>query len=304
MALRIRTTGALPLVASLLAGGCFSIEQYAIDKLSGGLAAGAETFAREDDPELVRYSMPLTLKAMEAVLLNDPENTGVLAAAAAGFSQYGYAFVLRDAQAMEETDYAGYLVELDRALRLFLRARDYGLRALEVGHPGIGELLRAAPAEAAAGLGPDDLEAAYWCASAWGLAISAGRDRPELLADIDAVRSLLRRALELDEDFRGGALHEAMIVIEGLPEMMGGSPEKAREHFERALELSGGHTAGTYLSLAENVVLPAQDREEFVRLLEKALAVDLDARPESRLANRLAQDKARALMEKLDDLFL
>jgi len=303
MAPRTRISPLLAALSLCLAAGC-SIKKIALDKLSGGLAAGAETFAREDDPELVRHSMPITLKAMEAVLLGDPENVDVLTAAAAGFAQYSYAFVLRDAQALEEVDYEAYLYEQERALRLFLRARDYGLRALEGSHPGIAEGLLTRPAEAAAVLTERDVDAAYWCASAWGLAISSGGDRPELLADIDAVRALLRRSLELDEDYGEGSLHEAMIVIEGLPPAMGGSPERARRHFERAVELSGGNNAGTYVSLAENVALPAQDRDEFVRLLEQALAVDLDARPQSRLANRLALMRARELMEKLDDLFL
>jgi len=292
------------LVAALLSGGCFSLKDYALDKLYGLSAAGIESFAREDDPELVRLAMPVTLKAMEAVLLRDPENAAVLTAAAGAFAQYSYAFVLSDAQKLEETDYRAFLIGQERALRLFLRARDYGLRGLEVSHPGISEALILDPEGAVMALSEEDVEAAYWCASAWGLAISAGRDRPELLADIDAVRALLRRSLSLDEDYGEGSLHVAMIIIEGLPPMMGGSPERARGHFASAIELSGEGIAGPYLTLAENVSLPAQDREEFIRLLRITLDMDLDARPQSRLANRLAQMRARELMEKLDDLFL
>ena len=47
-----------------------------------------------------------------------------------------------------------------------------------------------------------------------------------------------------------------------------------------------------------------QDRAEFESLLEKAMAVDLDAAPEQRLANLIAQRKARFLLDNADELFL
>ena len=150
----------------------------------------------------------------------------------------------------------------------------------------------------------EDVELAYGTAGTWGLAIGLGKDDPGLVADVDAVRALLRRALELDEDWDQGALHEAMISVEGLPRAMGGSPERAREHFQRALALSGGQRASLYLKLAENVSVPAQDRDEFETLLRQALAVDLDAAPDLRLSNRITQDRARRLLDGIDDLFL
>jgi len=78
----------------------------------------------------------------------------------------------------------------------------------------------------------------------------------------------------------------------------------ARRHYQRALELSGGRRASTHLALAEAVSVKKQDRAEFQALLDKALAVDPDAAPEGRLANVLAQRKARRLRRQIDDLFL
>ena len=95
-----------------------------------------------------------------------------------------------------------------------------------------------------------------------------------------------------------------MIKIEALPAAMGGSVEEARRHYERAVELSEGLRASPYVSFAESVSLPAQNRAEFEALLRKALAVDLDAEPQSRLANRIVQRRARQLLEQSDELFL
>jgi predicted anti-sigma-YlaC factor YlaD len=293
----------VPLALILAASGC-SVRRLAVNGLADSLAESAATFAREDDPELVREALPFALKAIEAVLIASPDNEGLLVSASSAFSLYAYAFVQCDAERIAPADYAGAQHLEQRALALYLRARDYGLRGLELHHPGIGAELRTQPAQAAAALTKEDLELAYWTGGTWGLAIALGKDDPALVADVDAVRALLRRTLELDESYGEGALHEALIPIEGLPEVMGGSKARARAHFERALELSGGRRASLYLSLAENLSVPAQDREEFERLVRQALAVDLDAAPDERLSNRISQARARLLLERIDDLFL
>ena len=101
-----------------------------------------------------------------------------------------------------------------------------------------------------------------------------------------------------------GAIHEAMIVLEGLSPLMGGDPERARKHFERAVELSQGRRAGPYVTMAECVCIPNQDREEFERLLGQALEIDPDEDPSARLVNLIVQKRAGILLERIDDFFL
>lgn len=291
------------LMAALLTGAC-SVRSLAVNGLADALAGSAAAFAREDDPALARDALPFAMKMIEGVLIENPENETLLSAASAAFGLYAYAFVHVDAEALEARDYAAGTAMKARALALYLRARDYALRALELRHAGLAGGLRAAPAAAAARLTAADVELAYWAGGTWGLAISLGKDDPALVADVDAVRALLRRALELDEDYGAGALHEALIPIEGLPRAMGGSEQRAREHFQRALELSGGTRASLFLKVAENLSIPAQDRDEFERMLALALAVDLDADPDQRLSNRISWIRAQNLLERIDDLFL
>jgi predicted anti-sigma-YlaC factor YlaD len=112
------------------------------------------------------------------------------------------------------------------------------------------------------------------------------------------------RGLALREDFDGGAIHEAMIVLESLPAVMGGSAERARDHFQRAVALSGGRRASPYVTLAESVSVMQQNRAEFERLLRQALAIDPDRNPSTRLETILTQQKARSLLAHEDELFL
>jgi predicted anti-sigma-YlaC factor YlaD len=52
------------------------------------------------------------------------------------------------------------------------------------------------------------------------------------------------------------------------------------------------------------VSVARQDRAEFERLLQEALAVDPEALPQERLANIVAQRRARWLLGRADDLFI
>jgi hypothetical protein len=152
----------------------------------------------------------------------------------------------------------------------------------------------------------EDVPLLFWTGVSWSLAIASAQDDPEMLADLPRAEALMRRALDLKEDFDAGAIHEYFIAYEGgRPEAMGGSAQKARRHFERAMELSGGKKVSPLVTLAENVPVRSQDRKEFLDLLDRALAFDArNEAPEYRLANLVAQRKARRLKGRVDELFI
>ena len=216
---------------------------------------------------------------------------------------YAGGWVEAEAERIDGTDFAGAQRVRERALRLHLRARGYCLRALELDLPGVAARLATDPVAALADTERSQVELLYWTGAAWGSAIALGLDRPAMVADLPAVRALFGRALALDPDYDRGAVHEAMISIESMSELLGGSPERARSHFERAIELSGGLRASPFVAWARGVPVAQQDRREFRRALERALAVDPDASESDRLANRLAQERARRLLARADELF-
>jgi tetratricopeptide (TPR) repeat protein len=187
---------------------------------------------------------------------------------------------------------------------MFIRARNYGLRGLELDHKGITQRLSLMPDSAAREIKKKELPMLFWTAAAWGSAINLGKDRADMLADLGTVRALMQRGLTLDESYDGGAFHEAFVLLEALPPEMGGSPERARQHFERAVELSHGQKASPYITLAQSVSVMTQNRKEFRELLDKALAVDPDHDPSRRLETLVLQQRARTLLKHEDDLFI
>jgi predicted anti-sigma-YlaC factor YlaD len=284
--------------------GC-SIKHFAINRLGDALAGGGSTFTGDEDPDLVRDALPFSLKLIESLLAESPRHQGLLLAAASGFTPYAYAFVQEDADELEESDLVKTTALRIRARNLYFRARDYGIRGLEIAHPGFGSQLRRDPKIAVQIARKRDVPLLYWTAASWGAGISLSKDLPDLVADQGIVEALMDRALALDGAYNDGAIHAFLIAYE--PSRIGATGDfalRSRQHFERALELSKGHQAGLFVSLAENVSIQKQDRVEFETLLKRALDVDVNAAPEYRLANLIMQRRARWLLQRTDELFL
>ena len=295
---------ASPLLALLLlAAGC-SPRAYIAGQVADAISGGVGTLGSDDDPQLVQDATPFALKLSESLLVSTPDHGGLLLSLARGFTQYAAVFVWQDA--VESADPVVREAGTGRARRLFLRAREYGLRGLETRHPGFRRLVSGDPAGAARAAGREDVPLLYWTGAAWSLAIAASPGDPEMIADLPRCEALMRRVLELREDFDAGAIHEYFIAFEGArPAAMGGSVERARQHLARALELAAGRKVSPLVTFAEAVSVGAQDRREFLGLLEQALAVDARRLPpEHRQANLAAQRKAAWLKGRVDELFL
>jgi len=284
--------------------GC-SVRRMAVNQLGNALAQSGATFASDEDPELIRQAVPFSLKLVESLLAESPRHPGLLLAATRGFTQYAYAFVQQDADEWEDRDLATATELRRRARQLYLRARDYGMRAMEVRHPGFTTALRDHPQTTVAGLRTRDVPVMYWTSVAWAAAMALGKDDPELVADLPLVDVLIGRALELDEAYGQGALRTFMIVFETVRTSGTGDPlVRASAQFERARQLTGGQLAGPLVSMAENVSVRKQDLAQFQALLRQALAIEPGARPEWRLENLIMQRRARWLLERADQLFL
>jgi predicted anti-sigma-YlaC factor YlaD len=290
--------------AATLLSGCALVRKKAVGMVASSLASSGDVFTRDDDPELVGQAIPFGLKLYESLLESAPKDKNLLIATCSNFTQYGVAYVEAEATVLGEAQHHDEVAHLnERALKLYLRAKGYCMRAMDVRFPGIGPELLLDPVAPLARARKTDVPLLYWTAASWGSAMALGVDRPELVADMPVVRALAERALALDEAWSKGALHEMMISLDSLPEAVGGSPARAREHFARAVALQHGLSPGPYVALATGVAVPAQDRGEFEKLLNTALAIDPEKDPSTRLVTLIQQRRARALLDHIDTMF-
>lgn len=246
----------------------------------------------ECDPGLAKEAIPGNLKILEGLLKSDPGNPRILASLAMGFGGYAFLFL--------ETDTP------DRASRLYLRSRAYGVQALGAA----GEILRYPDAHgrsvrrAVEGLARADLEALFWLSFSWNAWIHLNLDKPSAIAQMDASQACLQRVLEIDETYFHGAPHILQgAILAARPSLLGGDPREAHRHFQKAIELSRGKFFLAQYYYARYYAVSIQDRDLFIRLLKEILEGNPQGLEEACLINSVIQAKAKQLADQVDELF-
>jgi predicted anti-sigma-YlaC factor YlaD len=284
--------------------GC-SVKTIAVNKIGDALASGSSSsFAKDEDPELVRDAIPFALKTIESLIDQSPKHKGLLYAAASGFTQYGYAFIQQEADYTEAQDLEKANAMRARAKKLYQRAADYGFRGLEVDMPGFRDRLFKDPDAALQKTTKKHVPLLYWTSAAMATAFAVDVTDSELSIRQSSIEKMMRRALALDESWEKGSLHDFFISWEAGHASAGGSMAKAREHFARSKELSKGLRVGPYVSLAESVALAENNKKEFEALLNEALAIDVNKDVDARLANTISQRRAKWLLGRVEELFV
>src|SRR4051812_6678892 len=159
MPLRLRA-GACALI---LLAAC-SPKQMALNRMASALADASSVYESDNDPEFVRLAAPSTLKTVEMLLSQSPNQPRLLLTACSGFTQYAYGFLHVEAELRAAGDPAAPDLRT-RAGKMYLRARGYCLRGLELRHPGLTlKTLGSDPSAALRGTTVDDVPWLYWTA--------------------------------------------------------------------------------------------------------------------------------------------
>ena len=267
-------------------------------------------FTGDTDPELVGDALPFAIKMYEALMDSTPKHQGLMFTTGSLYIMYANAFVQGPAEMLPFEEWQERDAALDRAKQLYLRGSGILYNALETKYRGFSRAAGQEGVEPGA-LQPflkkckkEDAGLLYWAVAGGMAAYSIDVLDFELNARIPEWSAMVQRAYELDPDFGVAAIDEFFILFYGaLPELLGGDKERAQFHFQRALEKTGGGSAGAYVSYAQSVCVPAQDYETFKDCLEKALAIDPDANISTRLVTIISRRKAHWLLDNAYNYF-
>jgi len=285
-----------------------SINTLVADALTSG--GDSTVFTGDPDPELVGDALPFAIKMYEALLDTTPNHQGLMFTTGSLYVMYANAFVQGPAEMLPLEEWRERDAALARAKQLYLRGSALLYDALEAKYRGFKRAAARESTEPGA-LQPflkkckkADAGVLYWAAAGGMAAYSIDVLDFDLNARIPEWSAMVQRAYELDPDFGGAALDEFFILFyASLPDLLGGDKERAEFHFHRALEKTGGKSAGAYISYAQSICIPAQDYETFKDYLEKALAIDPDADPSTRLVTIISQRKAQWLLDNAYNYF-
>lgn len=233
--------------------------------------------------------MPAYLLAVDGLISQNPDSVALLSAGAQLFALYGSRFAAPD-----------------RAVTLTTKARRYGQRAICAAHKpacgwnGLDHTRFVAELE---GVRKKDIGALYSYAVSWLAYLDATSEDWTAVAELPWVEAALTRVLELDETYENGALHTYLGILNALrPPALGGKPDVAREHFERAIELSGGRDLSIKVEYARRYARLVFDQELHDRLLNEVLDAPAEA-PLMTLFNVLAKQEAQTLLASGKEYF-
>ena len=295
----------------------------------GGDGGSASAFTAEDDPELVAGAMPTFIKLYDTILSMTPKHVGMNKTTGSMFIMYANAFVAGpadylDIQRADEKIRAG-----QRAAQLYIRGRNLVVQSLDLKYPGFREaLLNGTKKDFQPILNKmvkKDVPALYWLAAGWFGAASLDTMNVAITSRLTNALECLDRACLLDPDYDKGTLDELYIqVAASMPSglvLLGndGQPvldkdknpqsdtrvgrAAAERHYQRAVKLSSGTSAGLFIAWAGAILEKEQKKDEYVAAMKQALAIDLDKDPNRRLVNVLNQRRAAWCLKNIGDFF-
>ena len=124
-----KVVGAAVAVVSL--SGCSLISHKATKMVADALSSGGTSMTSDNDPELVRDAVPFALKTYESLLESLPKYVPLLRATCSGFTSYAYGYLATDADQVRYTDREAAKAIDERTLKMYLRAQEYCVRAME-----------------------------------------------------------------------------------------------------------------------------------------------------------------------------
>ncbi|OQY26718.1 MAG: hypothetical protein B6244_12855 [Candidatus Cloacimonetes bacterium 4572_55] len=276
----------------LATNGC-SINKIAVGVMDDILQNGVTAMSEESDVQLAKDAFPGNLKLLEALIKSDPENTDVLLMAAQGYGGYAIAFV-------EEED-------PERASKLYLRGKKYALMALQQKNKSIYQSLEKPLADFENELmkaKKKDTPWLFWLAYNWISYINLNKTSVRAIGDLPKVLAIMERVIELDPGYYYGGAHLSLGAYYGsLPKMMGGDPEIAKNHFQKAMELTDHKFLLTKVYFAQFYARNVFDEELFDSLLNGVIEAPDDILPEQNLTNMIAKQRARRLLAQKEELF-
>ncbi|VAW53231.1 FIG00610130: hypothetical protein [hydrothermal vent metagenome] len=243
-----------------------------------------------DDPETIKKGVPAYLILISSMIKGDPENAGLLESGAQLYGAYASAF----------TDSA----ESKKALAN--RAFNYASRAICIRDERFCEVNKLSYPEYQALLKTIEKPQAqqiFIFSSTWAGVIEANSSDWNAIAELPKVKAGIQCVLDTDETVSNGNAHLYMAVLESLlPPALGGKSELAKQHFERAIEISKGENQMAKILYAEKYARMLFDRELHDKLLQQVIDAGTGSEDQI-LINTLAKQKAAELLLSADDYF-
>ena len=152
----------------------------------------------------------------------------------------------------------------------------------------------------------DNIYELYYLAVSLGGAIKTSQGNPKELINFPQIGRLLKIAINMDPKWNNGALQSAMMsyTASRMDISRVVMKDSINFYFKKARDYSDSLDASVFVSYAELIHKPDQNKTSFIKTLEKALSIDTKKDSYFRISNIIAQRRAHWLISNLDDYFI
>ncbi|MDR2481931.1 MAG: TRAP transporter TatT component family protein [Spirochaetaceae bacterium] len=259
-------------------------------------------------PGVVGFALPRIIKSDEKKLLKSPDNEALRLETGSYYIMYANAFIEGPAKMLPPDQYDKRDKKLVKAKNLYLQGVAVLRNGLEKKYPNIGTAYPAGKFDSfLKQFTKDDVPFLYWIVAGSMAAYSLDVMNMELGLKLPELTAMIKQAYILDPNFNNGAIDDFFISFYGaLPAALGGNRDLAKKEFNIAVKKTNGNSASPYISYIEAIAIPEQDYTAFKDCLNKALSVNFSKMktPEEKLANKIAQKKARFYLKNADRFIL
>jgi len=290
LALTLPLKKLLLVLLCLSASGCSFVTSSVTDDFGKNLK---QAVLNHNDPETVVKAIPAYLLLQEALLIDDPDNEVLLMGTASLYSSYN---TLLDSP------------DLKRKQRLSKKSLDLALRGAclhkhdfcTLNKKNFDDFTQIIDQSQSA---PDDLDILYALGVSWTNWIQSNRSDWNAVAQLAQVKYLMNHVIKVKENYKKGEAYLFLAVMESVvPPALGGKPDVAKSHFEKALQLSSNNNLMVHVLYAKHYARMMFERELHDSLLNTVLKTQADQKGFT-LSNTLAQQQATKLLQSADDYF-
>ena len=216
--------------------------------------------------------------------------------------EYGFGVLLEESDRILDHDYNLGVKKSQEAHIVFSDAKKVGNSILIISYPKLDSWLSG---ETDLQFKINDVSDLYWLAAAYGGAIKSSRGNPFDVVNLPVVKKLLITAIALDPKWGKGALYSAMMsYTSSRPDLFGDALiDSVSSFYAKALIASDSLDASLFVSYAELIDKKFQDRDAFEQKLDLVLNMDVEKDKDFRLSNIIAQERAKWLLSKTDEIF-
>ena len=261
-------------------------------------------FLYENDPQLAKEALPMTIKLAEGFYHYYPKSPYYSGKLCFLYAAYTFGF-------LDDTPYNDFAENSEEKLaninEKYNRAIKYGFLSLsrQIKEFNRDKLLDKTNREKILQqINNKHIETVFWLMFAWANIIFNNLDDPNVVVELDIIKDLANRLLALDSDYLYGASYAILLAYYGgRSDNLGGNYQLSQQIYQTASKRTKGKSLILDFVLLKYVCPKQYDQETFKKIYHKIINHTVPKGNEMSLINVLVQKKAEKIYSKKEDIF-